>query len=139
MVLLDANIVIYYLDDSSDNYEETLRTLRKLADEQEQLAVSHHIIEEVLHIFSRAMPEANLVDMVAKIAELPNLIFVEPAPSIDFAARYAKLCEQLSTGVNDALILQLMLDADIKMLFSYDKQLIKNASRLGLSEVRSIS
>jgi predicted nucleic acid-binding protein len=48
MVLLDANVLIYYLDETANKNTETTRLLQRLVDEQEQLVTSHHIIEEVL-------------------------------------------------------------------------------------------
>ena len=135
MVFLDANVLVYYLDETADNFKQTIDKVQKLVDSQEQLLTSHHVIEEVLHVFSKAMPEANLVDVVTRIAKLPSLILVEPSPNIDFAKRYAGLSKELKAGVNDSLILQLMLDAGIRRIFSYDKVLIKQAKFLGIEQV----
>lgn len=135
MTLLDANVLVYYLDETSDYYEDVIARLQKLVDQQEQLATSHHIIEEVLFIFSKTDPSADLANVVSRISILPSLILVEPSPSIDFAKRYAKLSKELKAGVNDALILQLMLDADITNLFSYDKKLVSQASKLNIEQV----
>lgn len=135
MTLLDANILIYYLDETADNHKAVVGTLQKLVNDQEQLATSHHIIEEVLFIFSKADPKADLVKIVNGINKLPNLILVEPSPSIDFAKRYAKLSTELNAGINDALILQLILDAGIAQIFSYDKKLLNQAKKLSIEQV----
>jgi predicted nucleic acid-binding protein len=45
------------------------------------------------------------------------------------------LGDKLSVGVNDALILQLMIDSGITRLFSYDTQLLKNAIKLDIEQV----
>lgn len=113
----------------------TKRKLTFLSCWKEQLLTSHHEIEETLYIFLETMPEANLVDVVKRIAKLPTLILVKPSPNIDFAKRYARLSKNIKAGINDALILQLMLDADIKRFFSYDKVLIKQAMSLGIEQV----
>jgi predicted nucleic acid-binding protein len=128
MVLLDANVLIYYLDETADSHVATVDILQELVNDQEQLATSHHIIEEVLFIF----------DVVKKISELPNLILVEPSPSIDFAKRYAELSQKLHAGINDALILQLLLDAGIMKIFSYDKKLLKQAQSLSIEQVNNL-
>jgi predicted nucleic acid-binding protein len=138
MVLLDANVLIYYLDETADSHVATVDILQELVNDQEQLATSHHIIEEVLFIFSKIVPDISLIDVVKKISELPNLILVEPSPSIDFAKRYAELSQKLHAGINDALILQLLLDAGIMKIFSYDKKLLKQAQSLSIEQVNNL-
>ncbi|MEK7534842.1 MAG: type II toxin-antitoxin system VapC family toxin [Patescibacteria group bacterium] len=133
MVLLDANVLVYYLDETSDNHAQTIGLLQKLVDDDEQLVTSHHIIEEVLFVLSKFSPD--IVRAVERITKLPGLILVEPSPSIDFALRYATLSQKSNTGVNDSLILQLMLDAGIAKLFSYDKKLLKQAHALHIEQI----
>ena len=130
MIFLDANVIIYYLDETADNHEATVDQLRNLIDDQEQLVTSHHVIEEVLFIISKLNPEADLEKAVARIGEIPGLILVEPSPDIEFAKRYAVLNQKLAMGLNDALLLQLILDAGIERLFSFDKQFVDRASKL---------
>lgn len=120
-MLLDANILIYYLDETAEKNLETVHLLQDLVDEQEQLVTSRHVIEEVLFVLSKIYPEADLVKAVHRIGEIPGLILVEPSPHLGFAERYATSRDQQKMGVNDALLLQLMLDTDISHLFSYDK------------------
>ncbi len=139
MVLLDANVLIYYLDETANKNTETTRLLQRLVDEQEQLVTSHHIIEEVLFTVLKIYPEADLVKAVHRIGEIPRLILVEPSPHLGFAERYAALRNQQKMGVNDALLLQLMLDADISRLFSYDKQFVNRAVSLGIKHVGAIN
>lgn len=139
MVLLDANVLIYYLDETANKNTETTRLLQRLIDEQEQLVTSHHIIEEVLFTVLKIYPEADLVKAVHRIGEIPRLILVEPSPHLGFAERYAALRNQQKMGINDALLLQLMLDADISRLFSYDKQLVNRAASLGIKHVGAIN
>ncbi len=135
MVLLDANVLIYYLDETAENHRVTVASLQKLVDDEEQLVSSHHIIEEVLFALSRITPGANLARAVERISEIPGIILVEPSPHLEFAKRYATLREKLHMGVNDALLLQLMLDAGITQLFSYDKRLMKRATQLNIEQV----
>ncbi len=135
MVLLDANVLVYYLDETSNNHLLTINLLQALVDDDEQLVTSHHIIEEVLFIFSRIDSDIDLTRIVEKISKLPNLILAEPSPSIDFAMRYAQLSEKLKAGVNDALILQLVVDAGITKLFTFDKKLQRDAQSLNIEQV----
>ena len=135
MVLLDANVLVYYLDETAEKNTETVSLLQNLVDEQEQLVTSHHVIEEVLFALSKIYPEADLVKAVRRIGEIPGLILAEPSPHLGFAERYATLMSRLKMGLNDALLLQLMLDADIRSLFSYDKQFVNRAVGLGIKQV----
>ena len=135
MVLLDANVLIYYLDETAEKNTETVGLLQSLVDEQEQLVTSHHILEEVLFALSKIYPEADLLKAVHRIGEIPGIILAEPSPHLGFAERYATLRGKLQMGVNDALILQLMLDAGITSLFSYDKEFVSRAADLGIKQV----
>ncbi len=135
MVLLDANVLIYYLDETSDSHILAIDLLQKLVDDDEQLVTSHHIIEEVLFILSRIDSGIDLMRVINKISKLPNLILAEPSPSIDFAMRYTQLSKELKSGINDALILQLVLDAGITKIFTFDKKLQKNAQTLNIEQV----
>ncbi len=135
MVLLDANVLVYYLDETADFHLEVTQKLQELVDDQEQLITSHHIIEEVLFVLSKYDSDADLEKAVERIAVIPELMLVEPSPHIDFAKRYAMLAKQLSMGLNDALLLQLMLDAGINQLFSYDKKFVNKASSVGMTDV----
>ena len=137
MVLLDANVIIYYLDETAEKNAETVCLLQDLIDEQEQLVTSHHIIEEVLFALSKIQPDADLVKAVHRISEIPGIILAEPSPNLAFAERYAALREKLQIGINDSLILQLMLDAGITTLFSYDKQFVSRAIDLGIKQAIS--
>ncbi len=135
MVLLDANVLVYYLDETSDNHALTIDLLQGLVDNDEQLVTSHHIIEEVIFILSKIDSDVDLTKIVEKISKLPSLILAEPSPSIDFAMRYVHLSKKLKSGVNDALILQLILDAGITKMFTFDKKLQKDALALNIEQV----
>lgn len=104
-------------------------------DDQEQLIASHHILEEVLFIVSRYDVAADLEKAVERICAIPELILIEPSPNIDFAGRYAILSKRLNMGLNDALLLQLMLDVGISRLFSYDKRFVNKASLVGIEKI----
>lgn len=135
MVLLDANVLVYYLDESADNHKSTIGLLQKLVDDQEQLTTSHHIIEEALFVLSKYEPKSSHKKAVVRIGKIPGLILVEPSPNIKFSERYAALSDKLNMSVNDALLLQLMIDAGIDRLFSYDKQFVNKAHGLGIKQV----
>lgn len=135
MVLLDANVLLYYLDETADQQQEVVQKLQQLVDDQEQLVTSHHILEEVLFVLSKYDADANLESAVERIGAIPELILIEPSPHIDFAKRYALLSGQLNMGLNDALLLQLMLDAGVSRLFSYDKGFVNKAISIGVDKV----
>ena len=135
MVLLDANVLLYYLDETADIHSEVIQKLQGLVDDQEQLITSHHILEEVLFILSRYDATADLEKAIEVIAAIPELLLIEPSPHIDFAKRYAILSKRLNMGLNDALLLQLMLDAGITQLFSYDKKFVNKANTVAIRSV----
>lgn len=135
MVLLDANVLVYYLDETSEKNTETVKLLQKLVDEQEQIVTSHHVVEEVLFALSKIYPGADLVKAVHRIGEIPGIILAEPSPHLGFAERYATLRSKLQMGINDALLLQLMLDAGITSLFTNDKQFMNRAVELGINPI----
>ena len=137
MVLLDANVLVYYLDETADQHSYVIQKLQELVDDQEQLITSHHILEEVLFILYKFDVTADLEKAVERISAIPELILIEPSSNIDFARRYAILSKRLNMGLNDALLLQLMLDAGISQLFSYDKKFVNKASLVGIEKIIS--
>jgi len=135
-VFLDANVLVYSLDKTSEQHSEAVKIIQTLLDEGTFLCTSHHVIEEVLHIVQRIpQSDTSLSEVVEEIDKIPDLTLIEPATNIEFARRYAALSQKLNAGVNDALILQLMLDSGISRLFSYDKKLLKQAKVLGIEQV----
>jgi predicted nucleic acid-binding protein len=136
VVFLDANVLVYALDKTSKQHADVVEAIQKLLDEKMTLCTSHHVIEEVLHIVQR-IPQSGttLSKVIEEISKIPDLTLIEPAANIDFARRYAVLSQNLNLGVNDALILQLMLDSGITSVFSYDKKLLKQAVLLHIRQV----
>ena len=55
--------------------------------------------------------------------------------STQVVAELAVLSDKFNTGVYDALLLQIMLDAGISSLFSYDKKFVNRAVALGIKQV----
>lgn len=133
---LDANAILYALDETSEFYDQTVATIQKLLKDGSELCTSHHVIEEVVYVAVKSTDgKTKPTTVVNEIAKLPGLVLIEPAAGLAFAKRYAKLCEDYRLGVNDALLLQLMLDSGLNQLFSYDKQLTDKAEKLRIAEV----
>lgn len=130
-VFVDANALIYALDKTSDQYNEVVRLIQQLLDDGVTLCTSHHVIEEVLHIVHK-ISNTTLAEVVREISKIPGLVLVEPSAVLEFAERYASLSDALNMGVNDSLLLQLMLDAGIAALLSYDKQFAARAAELDI-------
>ena len=134
-VFLDANVLVYSLDKTSEQHSESVEIIQRLIEEGTVICTSHHVIEEVLHIVQKILQSnTTLGKAVAEISKIPDLILIEPAANIEFARRHAALSQKLNYGVNDALILQLMIDSGISKLFSYDKKLLKQAKILGIKQ-----
>lgn len=135
-VFLDANAIVYALDETSGPHAQVSTVIQKLLYEAVALCTSHHVIEEVLHIVQKIQASGVTPSQVVKeIGRIPDLVLIEPAANLDFATRYAALSEKLKMGINDALLLQLMIDAGISRLFSYDKQFVSRASSVGVKQV----
>ncbi|HJQ09222.1 MAG TPA: type II toxin-antitoxin system VapC family toxin [Candidatus Saccharimonadales bacterium] len=135
-VFIDANVLIYFLDETATQHEQVVSTLQRLHDTQTSLYTSHHVLEEVLFIVSRLSKDKDIISVaIQQIADIPNLNLVEPAADFGFALSYAKLYKSSKIGINDTLLLQLMLDADIKRLFSYDEKFLKQADSLTIQGI----
>jgi predicted nucleic acid-binding protein len=135
-VFLDANAIVYALDKTSELHTKVTALIQALLDEDIDLCTSHHVIEEVLHIIQKIQQSGvTPSQVVEEIGQIPDLLLIEPAVNLDFAKRYAALSEKLKMGVNDALLLQLMIDAGISRLFTYDKQFANKASTVGVEQV----
>ena len=135
-VFIDANALIYFLDKTAQQHEPVIIILQRLVDTQSDLYTSHHVLEEVLFIVSRLSPDKQSISAAAgQLSSIPNLSLVEPAADFEFAKRYSKLYRSSKVGINDTLLLQLMLDAEISRLLSYDQELLKQASLFKIKRV----
>lgn len=132
-VFLDANVLIYFLDETAQLHQTTVATLQKLVDDEVELFTSHHVVEEVLFIVNKlAGTASDLATAIRTIGQLPGLTLIEPDADMAFAARYVKLVEQTHLGVNDALLIQLMFDTNLHYLFTFDQPLLKRAAPFGI-------
>lgn len=135
-VFIDANALIYFLDESSQQHKLVVNILQQLIDDQTNLYTSHHVLEEVLFIISKLSQDKDTISVaIQQIADIPNLNLVEPAADFGFAFNYVKLYKSSKVGINDTLLLQLMLDAGITSLFSYDEKFLKQANILNIQPV----
>ena len=134
-VFLDANAIVYALDQTSDKFNQTVAIIQRLIDEGVTLCTSHHVIEEVLHVVIKINKTVSASQVVDEINKIPDLTLIEPSAQIDFAKKYALLSDKYQLGINDALILELMLDSGINRLLSFDKKMIRQAQTLGIEQV----
>lgn len=132
-VFLDANAIIYAFDETSPHFAMTVASIERLRGAGVTLCTSHHVIEEVVHVMRKGGAPAK--DIIHAIATIPNLVLIEPDAVLEFAERYTKLIDEANMGVNDALLLQIMLDAGINQLLSHDKQFVSRATELGIQQV----
>lgn len=135
-VFIDANVLIYFLDETAVQHEQVISTLQRLNDTSIGLYTSHHVLEEVLFIVSRLSQDKDITSVaIAQIANIPNLNLVEPAADFGFALNCVNLYKSSNVGINDTLLLQLMLDAGITCLFSYDEKFLKQADSLAIQGI----
>jgi predicted nucleic acid-binding protein len=137
VVFLDANVLLYYLDSGSPHHTQTEDTLSHLIEVGAALCTSHHALEEVLHVTLQVFGVEAVADALEDISKIPGLYLMEPMADFAFAQRYTKLLESVNIGLNDCLILQLMLDNDITDLYTYDEKLARAATALNLSCITS--
>ncbi len=134
-VFIDANVLVYFLDETAEFHQAVVDGLQRLVDGNVDLYTTHHVLEEVLFIVSRLSADTSAVSMAIKqIAAIPNLQLAEPAADFAFAERYTTLYRSSKVGINDCLLLQLMLDAGLTMQYSYDAKFIKQAALLNIQE-----
>ena len=131
-VFLDANVLLHYLDNSSTHHKQVQQQIVLYMEENRTLYTSHHVLEEVLHITASVFGVDSLQQALNDIAAISHIEFIEPAPTIDFAHRYIHLRDSANIGLNDCLLLQLMLDNDIALLYTYDQKLAAAAQTLGI-------
>jgi predicted nucleic acid-binding protein len=129
-IFLDANVLIYTLDQTSEYFSKTVPLIQRLLLEGCELCTSHHVIEEVFHVARKAGTRPT--DVIKEIAKIPNLTLIEPDADLSFAKRYAKLSVEHNLDINDALLLQLIIDAEIATIFTYDKKLARRSEELGI-------
>ncbi|WP_236973893.1 type II toxin-antitoxin system VapC family toxin [Membranihabitans maritimus] len=135
-VFLDANVLIYYLDESSDRQGDVVEKLQFLIGESSELYTSHHVIEEVLHIIFKLTGDKSLLrKAVRQIETIPNIRLIEPPLNFDFATKYADLFTSSKVGINDTLLIQLMVEGKISSLFTYDKKMQREISSLEIEVI----
>lgn len=133
-VFLDANAIIYALDKTGERYSDVVTLIQRLLESGVTLCTSHHVIEEVVYIV-RKVSDISATEVIKEIGKIPGLVLIEPDAVLAFAERYTKLSDDLKLDINDALLLQLLLDAGITRLLSYDKQFVGRATELGIQQV----
>ena len=133
-VFLDANALIYALDETNEKYDSVVKLIQQLLDNGVTLCTSHHVIEEVLHI-ARKINKTSAIEVIKEIDKIPDLVLIEPDATLAFAERYAALSDKYNLGINDSLLLKLMIDVGITRLLSYDKQFVVKANRLGVEQI----
>lgn len=137
-VFLDANALVYFLDETAELHATTVSLLQNLVNDKAELYTSHHVIEEVLFIVNKLAGEPAALDItVRKISGLPGIELLEPETDLKFESRYIKLVHRAKLGVNDALLIQIMLDAGLRRICSFDTDLLKRTRHLGIQAVPS--
>lgn len=132
-VFLDANVLLYYIDASSPHHQSVVETLTSLIEAGTKLHTSHHALEEVLHVTLSVFGTDAVRGALNDISAIPGLLLIEPAPVFEFAERYTTLLATTNVGLNDCLLLQLMLDNNITHLYTYDQKLAAAATALNIS------
>ena len=107
-----------------------MSVIQRLIRQNATLCTSHHVNEAVLRVARKiSRSKTQLMDVMRKVSVIADLVFIELQAAIDFTNRYAELADTMNMGLNDARLLQLMVDAGIKLL-SYDKQLVASTTKL---------
>jgi predicted nucleic acid-binding protein len=136
-IFLDANVFVYFFDETSELHDDAVSKLEHLSHtDGAGFYTSHHVVEEVLFAASRFLSGKHEVERLAeRLTAMPNVNLVEPLAELAFVERYVALWGKAKCGLNDALLLQIMLDRCISKVFSYDVALLSQAQKLGLEDV----
>lgn len=137
--MLDTNFLIYLYDESSLFHHKSQLILIDLINNNNQLFLTHQIIEEFIHTFLQILKLAkktkiykNLRSSLDKINSIPNLTFTSPNLNMATTNKVVNLMEKYGLTSLDAYLLQIILENKIDGLISFDKKLNNSAKDLGL-------
>ncbi len=82
-VFLDANVLVYALDETNDRYYEVVSEIQRMLDNDVTFCTSHHVIEEVLHI-AHKISGVTAVEVVKEIGKISGLVLIEPDAILAF-------------------------------------------------------
>lgn len=122
---LDANILCYALDDAYPEHEALKNLLLELTPEN-KVALNPTTIHESYHVLVHSqkwLPE-KAAEVLITLISLPNTEFYNQTRKI--SAMALNLSVQYELGGRDALIIANFLANQIPILYTHDKQLLKN-------------
>ena len=72
-VFLDANVLVYFLDETAQQHSRTVKKLQGLINSGSALYTSHHVLEEVLFIVSKlANNKGDVATAIKQIGNIPG-------------------------------------------------------------------
>ncbi len=122
---LDANILCYALDDAYPEHEALKNLLLELTPEN-KVALNPTTIHESYHVLVHSqkwLPE-KAAEVLITLISLPNTEFYNQTRKI--SAMALNLSVQYELGGRDALLIANFLANQIPILYTHDKQLLKN-------------
>ncbi len=122
---LDANILCYALDDAYPEHEALKNLLLELTPEN-KVALNPTTIHESYHVLVHSqkwLPE-KAAEVLITLISLPNTEFYNQTRKISTMA--LNLSVQYELGGRDALLIANFLANQIPILYTHDKQLLKN-------------
>jgi len=140
---LDANILIFYKESSSDQHDQAVAIIEKLVADNFTLFVSPLALDEflytALHYLRKKRTKdvrSELKDLLLSILKLPNLEIVNPPIDKNKQLKVVDLIADFSLGPRDAYHLLVMKSHRIKYFFTFDSDFNKVFEARAVKNVR---
>lgn len=129
---LDSNLLIYYKDDSSPFYKETLEKLEGLIKGEVVLYISPLTLDEFLYVLKYGFRNKNkseiynaLKTAVKNILEIPLLEIVNPPINPEMQIKIVEYMEKYNLNPRDAYHLLTMVYSEIDSFATFDNDFKK--------------
>lgn len=128
---LDANVLVYFKDTRSPHFSKAKRLIKKLLDNDYQLAVSPLVLDEFFYVtryvlanqakLSQAQLYQRLNSILEEIFRLPSLSIVVTPATPTHQRQVVRLMEQFNLQPRDAYHIMTLLANKVACLATFDK------------------
>lgn len=133
MYCLDANVWIYYLDDTLEEHDAVVDLVRDIV-QSEPLFITTVLQMEVIHYFYTQQTDPS--DLVERFLYLEDVTVAELRPEdVDEATKLLREHRHTGIGGRDATVLAAMRRHDVSHLLTHDNGFKRIEERLGWLEV----
>ncbi|MEK7517593.1 MAG: type II toxin-antitoxin system VapC family toxin [Patescibacteria group bacterium] len=131
---LDANILVFFKESSSDQHDQAVSIIERLVADNFKLFVSPLALDEFLYAALRYLRKKNthdqdikkeLKDLLSSILEIPNLEIINPPTAKNLQIKVVDLITDFSLRPRDAYHLLIMKTHKIKYFLTFDSDFYK--------------